>query len=301
MTDYVDAVLVCLPHDLHYECGVFFARNKKHLLMEKPLANSEEECLRLIQVCERENVTLMCAYPVRHWPGIIKLKELIDSGDYGKVIQMSIWTEQMTGRDISETNWARTSRLGGGQLFSHGCHYIDVMLWFLGEPLVGTHIGTRVGTEWLLKEGTSAVTIKFRNGAIGYHGATWGARGTKFYYSFQIHTEKGMLDVDIKQDRITLYDGNREHIPGEEGASQGVRIIWEAEKEGIVRRNTIDELQYFIDACTKGTPLLCDGWSALQSLRVIWKLYDAEENKTVADLRGLGLDNVKEYTYKNKT
>ena len=90
MTDYVDAVLVCLPHDLHYECGVFFARNQKHLLMEKPLANSEEECLRLIQVCEREDVTLMCAYPVRHLPGIIKLKQLIDSGYYGKVIQMSI-------------------------------------------------------------------------------------------------------------------------------------------------------------------------------------------------------------------
>ena len=61
MVDHVDAVLVALPHDLHYECGVFFARNKKHVLMEKPLCNTEEECLRLISICEEENVVLMCA------------------------------------------------------------------------------------------------------------------------------------------------------------------------------------------------------------------------------------------------
>ena len=73
MVDKVDAVLVALPHDLHYECGLFFARQKKHILMEKPLCNTEEECVRLIKACEDEGVTLMCAYPVRYWPGIVKL------------------------------------------------------------------------------------------------------------------------------------------------------------------------------------------------------------------------------------
>ena len=66
MVDYVDAVLVVLPHHLHLQCGLFFARHKKHILMEKPLCNTEEECLKLISVCEEENVTLMCAYPVRY-------------------------------------------------------------------------------------------------------------------------------------------------------------------------------------------------------------------------------------------
>ena len=42
MVDHVDAVLVALPHDLHFECGMFFAHHKKHVLMEKPLCNSEE-------------------------------------------------------------------------------------------------------------------------------------------------------------------------------------------------------------------------------------------------------------------
>ena len=42
------------------------------------ICNSEEECQSLISICEEENVVLMCAYPVRFFPGIIKLKELID-------------------------------------------------------------------------------------------------------------------------------------------------------------------------------------------------------------------------------
>lgn len=287
MVDYVDAVLICLPHDLHYECGVFFAHNKKHLLMEKPLANTEEECLRLIQVCESEDVTLMCAYPVRHWPCIVKLKELLDSGNYGKIIQMSIWTEQLTGMNIDETHWLRTARIGGGQLFSHGCHYIDIMLWLLGEPITGSHVGTRVGTEWLLKEGTSAVTIKFKNGAIGYHGATWGARGTKLGYTFQVHTEKGMLEYVHGENTIRYYTQFAEHKPGETELHQDIQEIFKY--DGPNSKVTEFEIDHFVDCVNNHKKPLTNGPSTLQGLRVIWALYDAEKQGVMADLRGLGL------------
>ena len=64
MVDDIDAVLVALPHDLHFECGMFFAKRGKHVMMEKPLCNTEEECLRLIETCEENGVVLQCAYPV---------------------------------------------------------------------------------------------------------------------------------------------------------------------------------------------------------------------------------------------
>ena len=161
MADHVDAVLVVLPHDLHYECGIFFIRHKKHVLMEKPLCNSEQECLRLIQAAEEEGVTLMTAYPVRYWPGIRKLKELVDSKAYGESFQMSIWTEQHT--EAPEGDWTNSARLGGGQFFSHGCHYIDILLWFFGDPEKGIHLGTNKCTPWMMREGTSNATILFKN------------------------------------------------------------------------------------------------------------------------------------------
>ena len=286
MVDYVDAVLVALPHDLHYECGLFFARHKKHILMEKPLCNTEEECLRLIEVCEEERVVLMCAYPVRHWPGVIKLKELVDSGAYGKVIQMSIWTEQLT-TEFDETAWERTARLGGGQFFSHGCHYVDLLLWFLGSPVSGSHFGTKIGTN-ILREGTSVAIFKFENGALGYHGATWGARGTRLGWDCQVMTEKGLLDYDRFKGVIKLYSQSQEHNFGSTD-NQSYKIIWKAE-DNALSKQTQHEIKHFVESILTGQKPITDGKTALRSLQVIWKMYDAEEHNVIANLTDIKMN-----------
>ena len=283
MLPYVDAVLVVLPHDLHYECGMFFAQHGKHVLMEKPLCNTEEECLSLIETCEENKVVLMCAYPVRYWPGILKLKELVDSGEFGKVIMMSVWTAQLT----VAKGWSATARLGGGQFFSHGCHYVDLLLWFLGKPVKGMHFGTKVGTPWMMREGTSAAVIQFESGALGYHGATWGARGTRLGYDFQIQTEKGLLEYEKKSGEVRLYNKNAEHRPGDdENAEYTVLFRDPAAKT----KQTQHEILHFVDCIRTGKKPMTDAYSALQGLRIIWKMYDAEKHDIVADLRGLGLE-----------
>ena len=292
MVDMVDAVMIALPHDLHFECGMFFAMNDKHILMEKPLCNSERECEILIEECEKRNLKLMCAYPVRFWPGIRKLKELIDSGEYGEIIQMSVWTEQLTGINVKYDDltqnqvWTNTSRLGGGQLFSHGCHYVDIILWFLGEPISGAHMGTRNGTPWMIEEGTSALVMKFEGGAVAYHGATWGARGTRLGYDFQIQTEKGMLEYEHKSGEVRLYNRNKVHNPGQ-SETQAYEILWK--REGVRSKETQYEIAHFADCVLNDKTPITNGRSALQGLRVIWALYNAEKNNTLADLRGLGI------------
>jgi len=289
LVDKVDAVLIALPHDLHYECGMFFAKKGKHVLMEKPLCNSEEECLSLIETCEKMGVTLMCAYPVRFWPCIVKLKELIDSGEYGKVIQMSVWTEQLTGANwdqLDKPAWLSTARLGGGQLFSHGCHYVDLLLWFLGEPVQGCHFGTKVGTPWMLREGTSVLSLRFASGALGYHGATWGARGTRLGYDFQIQTEKGLLDYVRSAGEVRFYNNLAPHDPGDPVSETGYQVLFKETETG---KHTQFEIAHFAECVRTGATPLTNGRDTLQSLRVIWKVYEAEKNGTVADLRGLTL------------
>ena len=292
MVDLVDAVMIALPHDLHFECGMFFASHDKHILMEKPLCNTERECEILIEECEKRNLKLMCAYPVRFWPGIRKLKELVDSGEYGEIIQMSIWTEQLTGAGLKYDDeygrqWLITNRIGGGQLFSHGCHYVDLMLWFLGEPISGAHMGTRNGTPWMLREGTSALVMKFENGVVGYHGATWGARGTRLAYDFQVQTEKGLLEYEHTVGEVRLYNGSGDHKPGEATEKQSYNILWK--REGEASKETQHEIRHFTECVLEDKTPLTNGRAALQGLRVIWKLYNAEENDVLADLRGLGL------------
>ena len=284
---YVDAVYIALPHNLHYEVGRFFVDNNVHVLMEKPLCNTEEECLALVDAAEKKGVTLMCEYPVRFLQGIRKMKDLLDTGEYGEIFQMSIWTEQFTDQIYenhhkSNVKWVgdiKTS--GGGQLFSHGCHYIDLLLWFLGKPVSGVHMSTQKGTPWLDEgfEGTSNVVIKFEDGVMGYHFGTWGARGTKQSYSWQIHTDKGLFEYKYEK---LYFMRNLDPYNTEEK-----EILWDFEDRVSIEEEPI---KHFLICVTEHKKPLTDGKSAIQSLRVIWRLYEAEKNNEIADLRGLGLD-----------
>jgi predicted dehydrogenase len=272
--DLADAVLISLPHHLHHPVGMDCLAAGKHVLMEKPLANSEAECLDLIRAAEQAGRVLMVAYCMRYHPLTIHLKDLVDAQECGETFQLSIWTEQLTR--YPPDHWAaRAATLGGGQLFSHGCHYIDLLLWFLGRPLEGTHLGTNFGTPWMEREGTSSVSLLFESGALGYHFGTWGARGTRLGYAFHAHGTDGLLEADFYKGQLIR------HRRGEETVLLQVDLN---------SKYTENELAHFLDCIETGQRPLTDGPGSLQGLRVIWRLYEAEQRKVVADLRGLGLD-----------
>src|SRR5699024_7611486 len=164
--DQVDCVLGVLPHHLPHPIGMDCLRAGKHVLMEKPLAITEQQCRELQAEAGRQGVTLMTGYPMRFHPLVIKLKELIDRRAYGPLFHLSIWTEQYTR--YPEGHWGPSeATLGGGQFLSHGCHYVDLMLWMCGPPTSGVHVGSRLGTPWMEGEGTSDVIMSFANGVQG--------------------------------------------------------------------------------------------------------------------------------------
>ncbi|WP_010276072.1 Gfo/Idh/MocA family protein [Paenibacillus senegalensis] len=289
---HVDAVFIVIPHDLHHPVTMECLKAGKHVLVEKPMATSEEECLEMIREAEAQNRVLMVAYPNRYNPLIVKLKEIVDSRQYGEVFQMSIWTEQLT--QYEEGNWARSAkRLGGGQFFSHGCHYIDLLLWFLGRPLKGTHVGTNTGTPWMEKEGSSFATLTFESGVLGHHAGTWGARGTRLGYSFHVHCEQGMLEVNYSDNKLYFHSGMKEERAGVHLSSPHTEVLMELAPSDKI---THYEIRHFAECVLKGEKPLTDGPGSLQGLRVIWRLYEAEEKGQVADLRGLGLNEPWEQT-----
>ncbi len=285
--DQVDAALLVLPHDLHHSVSLDFLNAGKHVLCEKPMANSEQECLEMIQ-CARENKrVLMVAYCMRFHPLVRKLKGLLDAKTYGECFQLSIWTEQLTR--YHDGHWARSAaRLGGGQLFSHGCHYIDLMLWFLGQPVSGVHFGTNLGTPWMEREGTSNVTIEFASGAMGYHMGTWGARGTRLRYSFHAHCTEGMIELDLQKGLLILHSKRAQHDPNALEEKQDTEILMKAPHD----KNTEDQMSHFIDCIERGTRPEVDPESSLEGLRVIWKLYEAERRRGIADLRDISVKDI---------
>ncbi|HCK10055.1 MAG TPA: hypothetical protein DHW45_09275 [Candidatus Latescibacteria bacterium] len=282
--DHIDAALIVVPHHLHHPVAMDCLRAGKHVLVEKPMALNATECVEMIQEAEKQDRILMVAYCMRFHPLVASMKELIEQKTYGEVFQLSIWTEQLTRRD--EGHWSRSAAtLGGGQFFSHGCHYVDLLLWILGRPVRGNHYGTNKCTPWMEREGTSNATIEFENGVLGYHFGTWGARGTRLKYSFHAHCEDGMIEIDLRAGQLIAHTRAEEHDSGKLIARQQEEVLLAVEHA----KHTELEMAHFIDCIESGTQPMTDGPGSLEGLQVIWKLYEAEEKKCVADLRGMGL------------
>lgn len=275
--EYCDAVMLVLPHHLHFPIGMECLKAGKHVLCEKPMCISEQECIEMTEFAEKQGLVLMVAYVCRYMPIYNYLKNSIDDKRYGDIFQLSIWTEQLT----MTNEWSKNAAtLGGGQLFSHGCHYIDLLLWFLGEPKCGTHVGTKKCTPWMDREGTSNVSIEFESGALGYHFGTWGAKGSHHRYCTQAHFEDCMLELNVSDGLIYEYRWNEEP-----------KLVDQVK----IGKNTYYELRYFAECVLMGKPVLTDGFDSLQGLRVIWELYEAEEKGIVADLRGLGIKHMEPF------
>ena len=280
IVDSVDAVLIAVPHHYHHESAKFFLEAGKHVLLEKPMANTDEKCVDLVKTAEKAEGVFMIAYIMRYHPLVARMKELLDAKLYGEVFQMSIWTEQLT--QFGPDHWRASARnLGGGEFMSHGCHYVDILLWFLGRPIRGVHLGTNFGTPWMEKDGTSNAVIEFEGGRLGYHFGTWGARGTKLGYSFQAHCTEGMLEIDFQSGKLLGH----KNVRGED-VLKGTETLMNVEG----RKFTHNELAHFLDCIETGATPLTDAPGSLQGLRLIWRLYEAEEQGGMADLRGLGID-----------
>jgi len=131
------------------------------------------------------------------------------------------------------------------------------------------------------REGTSNVVIKFESGAMGYHFGTWGARGSSHVYDFQVHTEHGFFDYKHYDSIMTFIHNMGPDV----GTGKYPRTItWNFNDK---TKQTQYEINHFTDCVLNDKQPLTDPRSALESNRLIWKLYEAEEKGVIADLRDI--------------
>lgn len=275
--EQVDAVTVATPHHLHAPLARDALAAGCHVFMEKPLAMNEEEGLDLVRLADLHAKVLMVGYPLRYHPLVAGLKSEIDGGRWGEPFHVSLSTEQFL--PLPEGHWrASTASRGGGGLFSHGCHYIDLLLWILGEPIRGVTMGTTTGTPWQVEGDTTGHTmIEFAGGRIGHHFATEVAHQHGGSTRFVVHLTEGMLLADHRAGRL---EGRRRG-----GDPEREVILQTTPRTKFLER----ELGHFADCVRDGSRPLTDAAASLQSLRVIWRLYQAEAEGRYADLSGLGL------------
>lgn len=87
----VDAIYVATPHELHAEHTLIALKNRKHVIVEKPMALTLEDCERMNEAADKAGVKLLCGHTHSFDPPIRKMREIIKSGDLGKLCMIQTW------------------------------------------------------------------------------------------------------------------------------------------------------------------------------------------------------------------
>ena len=190
----LDAILVCTPPDLHESISVLAMQTGKHVLCEKPLARTLEECETMLRVSKETGKVLKCGFNHRHHPAVLEARRQVDQGKIGRLL-FARSRYGIIGEPGREKEWrADPKRAAGGHLMEQGIHVVDLSRWFLGEF---EHVACfRAAQYWPLGEleDNAFMMMRARDGKMAsVHTSLlqW-----KNLFSFEIYGEEGYLEVE---------------------------------------------------------------------------------------------------------
>jgi len=129
----LDAVSIALPTFLHCEYALKAFEAGIHVLCEKPMALNLDQCTQMIDASEKSGKLLQIGQCIRFWPEYMKAKELIDSGEYGKLLFGNFY-RLSANPGWSENSWFADEARSGGMIMDLHVHDTDFVLHLLGMP-----------------------------------------------------------------------------------------------------------------------------------------------------------------------
>src|SRR5262249_23128174 len=172
----VDGVVVNAPTSMHRDILVASAEAHKHIFTEKSLTITTAEATDVLRAVEDAGIRFVISLPSRTRPELLFAKRIVDMGYLGEVTQVRARIAHMAALDRwfqDGSAWfGDEAQAGGGAFFDLGCHRVDVMRWFLGEPASVVAQMTNLSQNYDIDDSMVAV-ITFRNKAIGIIDVSW--------------------------------------------------------------------------------------------------------------------------------
>jgi predicted dehydrogenase len=192
----VDAVYIATPVHLHAAQAIAAADAGKHVLTEKPMGLSVDECDRMIDACDANQVRLGVAYYRRFYPVIERIKALLDADAIGRPVLAQINAfEWFAPEPSNPRSWLLNKTFsGGGPMFDFGCHRIEVFSRLFGPV---TSVKAMTGNTVFEREveDTATALMSFANGVQASLTVTHAAREPQD--TLRIFGTEGSLHVEV--------------------------------------------------------------------------------------------------------
>ena len=170
----VDAVYVSSPNALHHQHTIEAARAGKHVLCEKPMALTVEDCQEMIDICVREGVKLGLCFHARHHPLIQEVHKVVQEGTLGVVALVEAqWGSGLRGhvkppRREGRQEWREQPQLAGaGAFMDSGVHVVDLTRFVLGREVVEVMAMADTKGAPNPLENLATLLLRFEDGSLG--------------------------------------------------------------------------------------------------------------------------------------
>ena len=188
---HVDAVYIALPNSMHCEYAVRAARAGIHVLCEKPMAMTTEECRQMIKAAKQARVKLMVAYRLHFEEANMTAVDLIRSGQLGPVrLFNSVFAMQVRSGDIRVKR-----KYGGGTLYDIGVYCINAARYLFGEDPLEVSAFAVSGVDRRFKEVDvmTGALLRFPQDRLGTFVCSFGTTDVSAY---EVVGTKGRIRVE---------------------------------------------------------------------------------------------------------
>lgn len=272
-----DAVVVCTPNKFHAEIAVAALDAGQHVLCEKPMAMSLEECSKMIEARDRSGKVLAIGYHYRFMKEAQAAKKLILENEIGQ--PFAVRARGMRRRKVPGWGVFTNKELqGGGSLIDYGCHLLDLSIWLMGNPKETEVTGTAYNTlsklpgqvnlwgtfdhETFNVDDHVTAYVKFANGASLLFETSWSANIERDEECISLSGEYG--GIDLFPLRINQY---------KHGMLLNTRADWLPGEEDYASAQT----RNFINSCFGREEFEVKAEEALQTTRIIDAIYKSIE------------------------
>lgn len=270
----VDAVCICTPNKFHAEISVAALKAGVHVMCEKPMALSSEECEAMIAAAKEEDKVLAIAYHYRFMKESQAAKSVMHEVGTPLVVRVqALRRRKVPGWGV----FTNKELQGGGSLIDYGCHLLDLALWLMGNPKQIAVSGSTYNTlskmpnqvnlwgkydhETFNVDDHVTAYIKFDTGASLLFETSWaanikddqetvsisGVHGGLSVFPFELYTTKNGM----------LFNSEAGWLPGEEDPG-------------------LPQAKNFVDACLGLGELVVKPEEALQVSQIIDRIYESE-------------------------
>ena len=270
----IDVVNICTPNGLHAQQSLLALDNGKHVVCEKPLGLSKDNCERVIHTSLQKSKHVFCVMQNRYSPPSVWIKSVIEDGILGEIFMVQLncyWNRD--DRYYKKGGWKGTSDLDGGTLFTQFSHFIDIMYWLFGDidNIQGkfsdfTHHNS---TDF---EDSGFVNFNFTNGGMGSLNYSTAVANQNLESSMTIIGKNGSVKIggqymnEVEVCNIKSYE--MPELPEANPANDYGPYKGSAANHNFVIKNVIDTLK----GRTSATTNALEGLKVVEIIERIYKI-----------------------------